>query len=155
MNKIIIMAVASALVAASTVGLADTPKKAKEIFEQSFAVYFDRDSSTINEAMSNSIAQMSNSIAVDAGLAVDGGKRIRIEAFADETGTTEYNNALARRRANAVKNILVTNNVSNIDVVVYSEHHAHANAGGHSSATGVSDDGWAEHRRVTYHIISE
>lgn len=70
------------------------------------------------------------------------GSGIRIEGHADERGSREYNMALGERRANAVRDFLVLNGVSNssIETVSYGEERP--------ASSGSDEGSWAQNRRV-------
>jgi len=67
--------------------------------------------------------------------------RVTIEGHADERGTREYNLALGARRANAVKEYLVSLGVSSarVDTISYGKEHP--------ICTESSEDCWAQNRR--------
>jgi peptidoglycan-associated lipoprotein len=69
-------------------------------------------------------------------------RAIRLEGHADERGTREYNMALGERRANAVKDFMVLQGVSDamIEVVSYGEERA--------ASFGSSAAAWSMNRRV-------
>lgn len=144
-------ALALALVLTSVLGYAgETPKKAKEILVESKTVFFDYDDSKILDvAVISSIKESVGSLKA--------GSRVRIEGFADERGTHEYNMGLAQRRINTVLKIMKKNGLKDgmYDVIVYGEDETTSKYDGHMNADGVGpDEGWAADRRVTYHIIA-
>lgn len=67
---------------------------------------------------------------------------VRLEGHADERGSREYNMALGEKRANAVRDFLVTQGVngSSLEVVSFGEEQA--------AATGSDEASWAQNRRV-------
>ena len=67
--------------------------------------------------------------------------RVTIEGHCDERGTREYNLALGARRANAVKEYLVSLGVSSarVDTISYGKEHP--------ICTESSEDCWAQNRR--------
>lgn len=69
------------------------------------------------------------------------GVRVTIEGHCDERGTREYNLALGARRANAVKEYLVSLGVSSarVDTISYGKEHP--------ICTESSEDCWAQNRR--------
>lgn len=71
-----------------------------------------------------------------------GDQTLRLEGHADERGTTEYNLALAERRANSIQNYLVVNGVSGdrIETVSYGEERP--------AETGHDESSYAQNRRV-------
>jgi peptidoglycan-associated lipoprotein len=67
---------------------------------------------------------------------------VRLEGHADERGSREYNLALGEKRANAVRDFLVTQGVngSSLEVVSFGEEQP--------AATGSDEASWAQNRRV-------
>jgi peptidoglycan-associated lipoprotein len=67
---------------------------------------------------------------------------VRLEGHADERGSREYNMALGEKRANAVRDFLVTQGVngSSLEVVSFGEEQP--------AATGSDEGSWAQNRRV-------
>jgi peptidoglycan-associated lipoprotein len=67
---------------------------------------------------------------------------VRLEGHADERGSREYNMALGEKRANAVRDFLVTQGVSgsSLDVVSFGEEQP--------AATGHEESSWSQNRRV-------
>ena len=67
---------------------------------------------------------------------------VRLEGHADERGSREYNMALGEKRANAVRDFLVTQGVngSSLEVVSFGEEQP--------VATGSDEASWAQNRRV-------
>lgn len=67
---------------------------------------------------------------------------VRLEGHADERGSREYNLALGEKRANAVRDFLVTQGVngSSLEVVSFGEEQP--------VATGSDEASWAQNRRV-------
>ncbi len=68
--------------------------------------------------------------------------KVTIEGHCDERGTREYNLALGDRRANSVKNFLVTNGVSasQLSTISYGKERP--------IAMGSDEASWAENRRA-------
>jgi peptidoglycan-associated lipoprotein len=68
--------------------------------------------------------------------------RVRIEGNADERGTREYNLALGARRANAVRDFLVSQGVSGarIETLSYGKERP--------IDAGSSEDAWAKNRNA-------
>ena len=99
-------------------------------------IYFDLDTSLI-AAESKEILQRNAAVLKDNATV-----KVRLEGHADERGSTQYNVGLGDRRANAVKEYLVSLGVpaTNLEVVSYGEERA-ADAG-HDEAA------WAKNRRV-------
>jgi peptidoglycan-associated lipoprotein len=69
-------------------------------------VFFDTDSSDINPTSQTTLDKQA------VWLRQYGNYRVAIEGHADERGTREYNIALGARRANAVRNYLVSKGIS-------------------------------------------
>lgn len=67
---------------------------------------------------------------------------VRLEGHADERGSREYNMALGEKRANAVRDFLVTQGVkgSSLEVVSFGEEQP--------AATGHDESSWSQNRRV-------
>lgn len=67
---------------------------------------------------------------------------VRLEGHADERGSREYNMALGEKRANAVRDFLVTQGVSgsSLEVISFGEEQP--------VATGHDESSWSENRRV-------
>ncbi len=67
---------------------------------------------------------------------------VRLEGHAYERGSREYNMALGEKRANAVRDFLVTQGVngSSLEVVSFGEEQP--------AATGSDEASWAQNRRV-------
>jgi len=74
--------------------------------------------------------------------------RVTVEGDCDERGTREYNLALGARRANAVKEYLVSLGVSaaRIDTISYGKEHP--------ICTESTEDCWAQNRRGVTSIVS-
>jgi len=67
---------------------------------------------------------------------------VRLEGHADERGSREYNMALGEKRANAVRDFLVTQGVSgaSLETVSFGEEQP--------AVVGSDDASWAQNRRV-------
>ncbi|WP_331346404.1 peptidoglycan-associated lipoprotein Pal [Cellvibrio sp. UBA7661] len=67
---------------------------------------------------------------------------VRLEGHADERGSREYNMALGEKRANAVRDFLVTQGVngSSLEVISFGEEQP--------VATGSDEASWSQNRRV-------
>jgi len=70
------------------------------------------------------------------------GRSVTIEGHADERGTREYNIALGARRANSVRNFLVSNGISaaKLNAVSYGKERP--------AVDGSNPAAWAKNRRV-------
>jgi len=99
-------------------------------------VFFDLDSSTINEAGRETLDRQA------AWLNQYPSITVTIEGHTDERGTREYNLALGDRRANAVKNYLVALGVSpnRLLTLSYGEERP--------VDPGVGEAAWAQNRRA-------
>ena len=76
--------------------------------------YFDFDEHNIEPNDKRQIAEVASSIAKDWD-----GRLVTVSGHADRFGSDEYNDELSMKRAEAVKNILVENGVSNVEVKAY------------------------------------
>lgn len=97
--------------------------------------YFDFDQSLLT-------AGTRSALLVQAECLTKYGASIRLEGHADERGSREYNMALGERRANAVRDFLVVNGISesSIETVSYGEERP--------AATGGTESSWSQNRRV-------
>ena len=98
--------------------------------------YFDFDQSNLQSIAADALQLHANYLAGNSSASV------RLEGYADERGTREYNVALGERRGNAVMKFLVVNGVgaNQIEVISYGEENP-LDAGHNESA-------WAANRRV-------
>ncbi|MFK7866078.1 MAG: OmpA family protein, partial [Alphaproteobacteria bacterium] len=73
---------------------------------------------------------------------------VRIEGHADERGTREYNLALGERRANAVREYLMSQGVSGgrIATISYGKERP--------AAVGTSEEAYAQNRRSVTVLVS-
>jgi peptidoglycan-associated lipoprotein len=99
------------------------------------SVYFDFDDYGISASMQNAIVK-------NRAVAVEAGRKIKIEGNCDEFGTDEYNYALGLKRAKAVKDALAMQGVpaSQMVMVSYGESNP--------ACTVQSDACYAQNRRV-------
>lgn len=99
-------------------------------------IHFDTDKYDINAEASGILTRQA------AWLKANPSVRATIEGHADERGTREYNLALGDRRANSVKNFLVTNGVgaAQLATISYGKERP--------AATGSDESSWAENRRA-------
>jgi peptidoglycan-associated lipoprotein len=98
-------------------------------------VFFDYDSSVIR-------SDGQDTLKAQAGwLKKNPGSKVTIEGHCDERGTREYNIALGERRANAVKNYLVSQGVSasRISTVSYGKERP--------AVVGSNEEAYAKNRR--------
>jgi len=98
--------------------------------------YFDFDQSSLQSSAVDSLQLHASYLSSNSDASV------RLEGYADERGTREYNVALGERRGNAVMKFLVVNGVgaNQIEVVSYGEENP-LDAGHNESA-------WSANRRV-------
>lgn len=98
--------------------------------------YFDYDQASI-QSSDRDILQMHATY-----LTSNKNASIRLEGYADERGTREYNVALGERRANAVMKFLVVNGAgaNQIEVISYGEEKP--------ADPGHSEAAWSKNRRV-------
>ena len=99
-------------------------------------VYFETDKHNINSSSAFKLETQANWIKSTPGFT------IILEGHCDERGTREYNLALGERRANSVKEFLVSMGVdeSRIMTVSYGKERP--------AADGSTSESWAENRRV-------
>lgn len=98
--------------------------------------YFDYDQASI-QSSDRDILQMHATY-----LSSNKNALIRLEGYADERGTREYNVALGERRANAVMKFLVVNGAgaNQVEVISYGEENP--------ADPGHTESAWAKNRRV-------
>lgn len=118
----------------STAGTA-TNDAASEVASLANTVYFDFDQYTLT-AESRAVLLAHADKLKGASVAV------RLEGHADERGSREYNMALGEKRANAVRDFLVTQGVngSSLEVVSFGEEQP--------AAAGSDEASWSQNRRV-------
>jgi peptidoglycan-associated lipoprotein len=99
-------------------------------------IHFDTDSYSLNGEATAILAKQAQWLQANSGV------KVTIEGHCDERGTREYNLALGDRRANSVKNYLVTNGVSaaQLSTISYGKEKP--------VATGSDEGSWAENRRA-------
>ena len=105
-------------------------------------VYFDTDKHNVSAASARTLESQANWLNSTPGF------NIRLEGHCDERGTREYNLALGERRANAVKDFLISFGVdaSRIETRSFGKERP--------AAEGSTAEAWAENRRVVT-IIGE
>lgn len=98
-------------------------------------VYFEFDSSALTSQA------MENLKAMASALKALNGTKLLIEGHADERGSNEYNLALAQKRADAIKEFLMSEGVSEaaVQTASYGEERP--------AAEGHSEDAYAKNRR--------
>lgn len=79
-----------------------------------------------------------------AWLKANGARRVQVEGHCDERGTVEYNLALGERRANVVKDYLVSHGVdaAQLSTISYGEERA--------MDPGHGESAWAKNRRAEF-----
>ena len=99
-------------------------------------VYFETDKHNINSASAFTLESQANWLKSTPGF------QIIIEGHCDERGTREYNLALGERRANSVKEFLVSLGVEpgRVTTISYGKERP--------SAEGSTSESWAENRRA-------
>ncbi|MGD8569067.1 MAG: OmpA family protein [Gammaproteobacteria bacterium] len=97
--------------------------------------YFDFDDATIRPSARETLAAHADRLK-------DGSEAVRIEGYADERGTESYNLQLGQRRADAVRDLLVSMgvNAGRITTVSYGETHP--------TVVGSDESAWQKNRRV-------
>ena len=98
--------------------------------------YFDFDSNRVRTSGDVALKKIANCF-VDGPLA---GRSLLLVGHADPRGDEEYNMALGGRRSDAVATALVERNLARAQISTSSR--------GEMDATGTSESGWAEDRRV-------
>ena len=99
-------------------------------------VYFETDKHNINSASAFTLESQANWLKSTPGF------QIIIEGHCDERGTREYNLALGERRANSVKEFLISLGVEpgRVTTISYGKERP--------SAEGSTSESWAENRRA-------
>ena len=99
-------------------------------------IYFETDRHNINSASAFTLESQANWLKSTPGF------QIIIEGHCDERGTREYNLALGERRANSVKEFLVSLGVEpgRVTTISYGKERP--------SAEGSTSESWAENRRA-------
>lgn len=116
-------------------GVADTLRKN---FER---VHFATDSATLDAASRDALTANAALLREYSAVVV------RIDGHADERGTSEYNLALAERRAQAVRSWLTTQGIaaSRLPSVSFGEERPLVAASG--------EDAWSQNRRVDFFVV--
>lgn len=104
-------------------------------------VFFDFDRSDIRADAQSALAKQA------AWLLQHPGVTIQVEGHCDERGTREYNLALGERRANAVKEYLVSLGVAadRIGTISYGKERP--------AVEGSNDESWAQNRRGVTRVV--
>jgi peptidoglycan-associated lipoprotein len=104
-------------------------------------VYFDTDSSDLND---DSKAALTDNVTL---LKAHSGILVEIEGHADDRGTTDYNLALGQRRAAAVRDFLVARGVTaaQLRTVSYGEERP--------VAQGAGESVWSKNRRAEFRVV--
>ena len=99
-------------------------------------IYFETDKHNINSASAFTLESQANWLKSTPGF------QIIVEGHCDERGTREYNLALGERRANSVKEFLVSLGVEpgRVTTISYGKERP--------SAEGSTSESWAENRRA-------
>ncbi len=99
-------------------------------------IYFDFDTANIRPEYSEVLAAHARRLAANPD------KSVRLEGHADERGSREYNIGLGERRAQAVRQALMLQGVSSVQIttVSYGEERP--------ASTGSDEEAWALNRRV-------
>lgn len=104
-------------------------------------VYFGTDEYSLDQATQVTLAAQARWMLANTNV------RASIEGHCDERGTREYNQALGERRANAVRDYLVSQGVPTSRLVVTSWGKERP------VATGSNEEAWAQNRRAVTVII--
>ena len=99
-------------------------------------IYFETDKHNINSASAFTLESQANWLKSTPGF------QIIVEGHCDERGTREYNLALGERRANSVKEFLISLGVEpgRVTTISYGKERP--------SAEGSTSESWAENRRA-------
>jgi peptidoglycan-associated lipoprotein len=104
-------------------------------------VYFGTDQYSLDQATQTTLAAQARWLLATPNV------RASIEGHCDERGTREYNQALGERRANAVRDFMVSQGVPTSRLVVTSWGKERP------VATGSNEEAWAQNRRAVTVII--
>lgn len=152
MKNIVILSVVSAMLVAPLTFAGDASKHpvveiTKQTFDSDDTFNFDFDGPIVMEGSKELADQRMAEIA--QFLKDNDGYQVRIEGFADETGTAVYNYVLASKRVNDLTRRLLNNGITldRIIRVPYGEMN--------TLVDGHSDEAWAANRRVRVRIIAK
>ncbi|MEZ4239213.1 MAG: peptidoglycan-associated lipoprotein Pal [Myxococcota bacterium] len=117
-----------------------TPEYVDTLLKNFNLVYFDTDSSALNE---ESKAVLEGNVQV---LQEHPDVKVQIQGHADERGTEDYNLALGNKRADAVREYLVNAGVSDarLSVLSYGEERP--------AVSGRNETAWSKNRRAEFVI---
>jgi len=104
-------------------------------------IYFGTDEYSLDEASKATLAAQARWLLANPGV------RASIEGHCDERGTREYNQALGERRANAVRDFMVSQGVPTSRLVVTSWGKERP------VALGSNEEAWAQNRRAVTVVI--
>ena len=104
-------------------------------------VYFGTDEYSLDQATQVTLAAQARWMLANPNV------RASIEGHCDERGTREYNQALGERRANAVRDFMVSQGVPTSRLVVTSWGKERP------VATGSNEEAWAQNRRAVTVVI--
>ncbi len=121
--------------------LGERPEGGMEVAGQFAAVYFDYDSSQVNESERSKIEAVANNLKQNTAVTVV------VEGNCDERGSNEYNLALGERRALAVRAYLVGLGIDGARVQTKSYGEERPVATGHDEAS------WSQNRRAEFVLV--
>ena len=103
-------------------------------------IYFGFDSAALSDQATPILTQMADNMHTNPGLSVT------VQGHCDERGTDAYNIALGKRRADSVKNHLVSLGIpaERVDTKSYGKFRP--------IATGHNEEAWTRNRRVEFEI---
>jgi peptidoglycan-associated lipoprotein len=112
-----------------------TPPPGSSILEN---VYFDFDKATLTDQAKDTLVRNAQWLREHPQV------RVQVEGHADERGTSEYNLALGERRAESVKNYLLSLGIdgSRLVTISYGEERP--------ADPGHNEEAWAKNRRVEF-----
>ncbi|RDB36235.1 MAG: hypothetical protein DCC88_06040 [Spirobacillus cienkowskii] len=121
----------------ATSGSESTAKVATQTPDSSLilkTIYFDFNKYVIREDQKDSAMQIAEKLKSSSSL------EIQIQGNTDDRGSTEYNIALGQKRAQALKNFLISNGVqNNIETISFGKERP--------AVKGNNEDAWAKNRR--------
>ncbi len=108
-------------------------------------IFFDYDKSTVKSEFELDVTDAAKKVLDE--LAQRGTMHLQIEGHADDRGSSEYNVALGRRRANSVQQLLsiYTHSPNLIKIVSYGEERP--------AALGENEEAWSQNRRVEFTLM--